>query len=81
MNVGHDRETSIRDLIEMILAVIGEKRDVVYDTSKPEGATRKGCDPTKLRTVTGFVPEITLESGLPETVDFYRATLDEGTEK
>lgn len=81
VNIGHDRETSIRDLLEMILAVTGEKRDVLFDTSKPEGATRKSCDPSRLRTVTGFAPEITLESGLPETIDFYRATLAEVTGK
>lgn len=79
VNIGHDRETSIRDLLEMILAVTGEKRDVLFDTSQPEGATRKSCDPSRLRTVTGFAPEITLESGLPETIEFYRATLAEVT--
>ncbi|HEY2092849.1 MAG TPA: NAD-dependent epimerase/dehydratase family protein [Thermoanaerobaculia bacterium] len=77
INVGHDSETTIRQLIMTILDLTGESREVVFDTSKPEGATRKSCDPAKLRAVTGFVPKITLEKGLAETIDFYRTTAAE----
>jgi len=78
VNVGHDHETSIRDLIFKILEITGEKREVVFDTGKPEGATRKSCNPAKLHAITGFVPEITLEKGLAETIDFYRVTAGVG---
>ena len=71
VNVGHDHETSIRDLIFKILEITGKKREVIFDTSKPEGAARKSCDPSKLHAITGFVPEITLERGLAETIEFY----------
>jgi GDP-L-fucose synthase len=75
VNLGHNRETTIRDLLGLILKVTGQRRQVIFDISKPEGAVRKSCDPTKLETITGFVPAITLEQSLSETIDFYRQTL------
>lgn len=71
VNIGHDREITIRDLIALILEITGEKREVVFDRTKPEGAIRKSCDPTKLRQVTGFVPTIMLGDGLPATIAYY----------
>lgn len=73
VNVGHDRETTIRDLALKILAVTGSKSRLFFDTDKPEGATRKSADITKLVAVThGFVPQITLEEGLTEMIEYFR---------
>jgi nucleoside-diphosphate-sugar epimerase len=73
VNIGHDRETSIRELIERILAITGREAKVVFDTDKPEGAARKSADTTKLRKATqGFTPEITLDQGLEEMVECFR---------
>jgi len=75
VNVGHDRETTIRELIERILKVTGKKPEVVFDTSRPEGATRKSADVTKLRKATrGFTPQITLDEGLEEMVRYFKNT-------
>jgi nucleoside-diphosphate-sugar epimerase len=76
VNVGHDRETTIRELIERILKISGKTPKVVFDTTKPEGAARKSADVTKLRNVTnGFTPRITLDEGLKEMVAYFRDTL------
>jgi nucleoside-diphosphate-sugar epimerase len=75
VNVGHDQETSIRELLAKILELTGKRPRVVYDTSLPEGYRRRAADTTKLRQVTGgFVPQITLEQGLVEMVEWYQAT-------
>jgi GDP-L-fucose synthase len=69
VNVGHDRETTIRELIERILRITGRNPQVVFDTTKPEGAARKAADVSKLRSVTGgFTPKITLDEGLQEMI-------------
>lgn len=73
VNVGHDRETTIRELIERILKITGRNVKLVFDTTKPKGATRKSADVTKLREVThGFTPQITLDEGLEEMIEYFR---------
>jgi nucleoside-diphosphate-sugar epimerase len=75
VNVGHDRETSIRELAQRILKITGSNSELVFDTTKPEGATRKSADVTKLREVTGgFTPQITLDEGLEEMINYFRDT-------
>lgn len=73
VNVGHSRETTIRELVERILKITGKNVKVVFDTTKPEGAARKAADVTKLREVThGFTPQITLDEGLKEMIEYFR---------
>lgn len=76
VNVGHDRETTIRDLVERIIRLNGGHRDLKFDTTKPEGATRKSADVEKLQRVTGFTPQITLDEGLAEMITYFRGQLD-----
>jgi nucleoside-diphosphate-sugar epimerase len=60
-------------LIERILAITDRKVNLVFDTTKPEGAVRKSADVTKLKEVThGFIPQITLDEGLEEMIDYFR---------
>lgn len=76
VNVGHDRETSIRDLVLKIIAIAGVDPVLIFDTSKPEGASRKSADITKLRSVTrGFSPLITLEEGLSEMIIYFKGMM------
>jgi nucleoside-diphosphate-sugar epimerase len=70
VNVGHNTETSIRELVDILLNVTGRELTVWFDLTKPEGARRKSADTSKLRDVTGFVPETDLRSGLVEMVDY-----------
>lgn len=68
-NVGHDKEVTIRGLMELILRVTGKSPEVVYDTTKPDGYPRRAADVTKLKRVTeGFVPDTPLEEGVREMV-------------
>ena len=76
VNIGHDEETTIRDLITRICRLAAKPCEVVFDTSKPEGAGRKAADTTKLRAVTlGFVPSVTLDQGLEEMLDSFTARM------
>jgi len=81
VNVGHDRETSIRELLEAILKITGQSPKVIFDTTKPEGAKRKSADITKLRKVTGgFTPQITLDEGLKEMISYFTDNIFKGKE-
>jgi len=72
VNLGHDRETTIRELVKKIQELTGISRKVFYDTSKPEGYLRRAANVDNLRKITGFVPEITLEEGLREAIECYK---------
>lgn len=73
VNLGHDKEISIRELVEKIQEMTGIKNPVYYNTNMPEGYPRRAADTTKLKKVTGgFTPQISLEEGLAEMIDWYR---------
>ncbi|UCH33375.1 MAG: NAD-dependent epimerase/dehydratase family protein [Armatimonadota bacterium] len=75
VNVGHDQETTIKELLSKIIELTGKQPRVLYDTSLPEGYRRRAADTTKLRQVTGgFVPQISLEQGLVEMIEWYQST-------
>jgi nucleoside-diphosphate-sugar epimerase len=69
VNLGHNRETTLRELVERIIAVTGEHPQVFFDRTKPEGAVRKAADVTKLKQVIqGFDPQMDLDQGLSEMI-------------
>jgi len=79
VNIGHDQEITIRQLVGVILRITGKSPKVVFDATKPDGYPRRAADVAKLRMVTGgFVPETPLEEGITEMVDQFRASTHEG---
>jgi GDP-L-fucose synthase len=57
----------------MIADVVGFTGQFVYDNSKPDGTPRKLLDISKL-TALGWLPRITLEAGIRQTYEWYRAS-------
>jgi GDP-L-fucose synthase len=72
VNVGTGQETRIRDLAEMIRAVVGFDGEVVWDTSRPDGQPKRYLDTSRARELMGFEAEVPLEDGLRRTVASYR---------
>ncbi|MBI3306602.1 MAG: NAD-dependent epimerase/dehydratase family protein [Candidatus Omnitrophica bacterium] len=68
INVGHDKEVTIKELFQLICKVIGKYPQPKFDTTKPDGYPRRAADATLLRKYTGFVPSISLEQGIQEMV-------------
>ena len=77
VNVGHDRETTIRELAERIATLSGTDCRFQFDLTRPEGATRKSADIRKLHSTTSFTPQITLDEGLAEMIGYFREALAE----
>lgn len=71
INVGTGRDVSIRELAELVAEAVGYSGDVVWDTSKPDGTSRKLLDVERLNKI-GWHSAISLEEGIRETVDWYR---------
>jgi len=63
VNIGTGKETTIKDLANMIKEMTGFKGEVTFDPSKPDGTMRKLTDTTLLKRL-GFENRITLSEGL-----------------
>ena len=74
VNIGNDtEETVIEDLARLVLRRAGH-RPSIERVPAPAGSPERRCpDLTRLRALTGFAPKVPLETGLAETVDWYRA--------
>jgi GDP-L-fucose synthase len=70
VNIGTGEDLSIRDLAEMIKAIIGYEGALTWDSSKPDGTPRKLLDVSRLRAL-GWKHTYTLPDGIRKTVDWY----------
>ena len=66
VNIGHDKEITVKELFTVICRVVGRTPKAFYDTTKPDGYPRRAADTTRLKQITGFIPSISLEEGLTE---------------
>ena len=64
VNIGHERDISIRELAETIVRLSGRDVELKFDTSKPDGYPRRAADTTLLRELIGWVPDTPLEDTL-----------------
>ena len=63
INVGTGKECSIRQLTESIAKVVGFQGNIVWDTTKPDGAARKLMDSSQIFDL-GWKPKYDLQDGL-----------------
>ncbi len=70
-NVGVNKGISIKDLSMKIAKILDWNGEFVYDTSKPDGALEKRVDGSSSLKLLSWEPEIDLDKGLEETVEWY----------
>lgn len=75
INVGSGEDLAIADLARLIGEVVGFRGDLVFDTSKPDGAPRKLLDVARLRAL-GWQPSIALRDGIAATYRWYVAACE-----
>jgi GDP-L-fucose synthase len=75
INVGTGEDCTIRELVETVAKVTNFKGEIVWDTSKPDGAPRKLMDVSRLRDL-GWKHTYDLESGLTHAFDWFLANQD-----
>jgi CDP-glucose 4,6-dehydratase len=73
-NAGGDQPHSVLEVVEQMCKVAGTdvKPDVRGTGTPPGEITRQWVDSTKLRSMSGWAPQVSLEEGLRRTVDWYR---------
>jgi len=70
INVGRGVDYTIRELVETFAKVVGYTGDIEFDSSKPDGSSRKLMDvsrPIKL----GWEAQVDLETGLAKTYEWF----------
>ena len=71
INIGTGEEITIRDLVDLIAAIVGFEGRLVYDPSKPDGQPRRCLDISRAEEEFGFRARVSLEEGLRSTTDWY----------
>lgn len=70
INIGADREITIKELAEKIASVVGYTGEIYWDTSMPNGTPRRALDNSKMGAL-GWKAKTSLEDGLKKTIDWY----------
>jgi GDP-L-fucose synthase len=73
VNIGTGTETNIRTLAETIQRLVGYQGETVWDASRPDGQPRRFLDVSRARQLMGFEARVSLEDGLRNTIESFRA--------
>ncbi len=71
VNLGSNREISIRELADTIRDLVGYQGDLVWNTSKPNGQPRRKLDTSRARERFGFETRMPFTEGLQRTIAWY----------
>jgi GDP-L-fucose synthase len=77
INLGTNREVTIRETVELIASMVGYTGELVWDPSKPDGQPRRRVDPARAEALLGWRARMPFEEGLRRTIDWYLAHRDE----
>lgn len=72
INVGVGKDISIRELAQRIQKIVGFEGDLIFDTTKPDGAPRKLLDVSRLADLSWHA-KIPLRSGIESTYQWFLA--------
>jgi GDP-L-fucose synthase len=73
INLGSDREITIRETAETIARVTGFTGELQWDVTKPDGQPRRRIDPSRAAQMLGWRASMSFAEGLQRTVDWYVA--------
>ena len=69
-NVGAGTDITIKELADMIQSQVGHKGNIKWDSSKPDGTTRKLMDSSKIMQL-GWQPTYNLQNGIANTYSWF----------
>lgn len=71
VNLGTGIETSIKEVVKLIMEISGFKGRIVWDNRKPDGQPRRQLDVSKAKKLFGFRAKTKLRDGLKNTIHWY----------
>ena len=72
VNIGAGFEISIKDLVKLIVELMGYKGKVAWDKTKPDGQPRRMLDTERASKEFGFKAKTDFMEGLQKTIEWYR---------
>jgi UDP-glucuronate decarboxylase len=78
VNLGNPVETSVGELAEIIVALIGSRSTMVYRPLPVDDPVQRCPDITQAQTVLGWQPRTALEDGLSRTIAYFDQLLTTG---
>lgn len=79
VNVGNPREMTIQEFAETILRLTGSASELSFHPLPEDDPKVRQPDISKARRILGWEPEVSLEEGLGQTVEYFREVLAEET--
>jgi GDP-L-fucose synthase len=80
VNVGCGSGVSVKEVAEIVVKAIDPSVKIVWDTTKPTGDKKRIMDISRARSH-GWQPRISLEEGVKETVEWFRANRDKAEKR
>lgn len=72
INLGTSVRHKIKDVAQLILDLAGHRpKEIVFDTSKPEGVSTRALDVSRAKRLLGWEPKVSLEEGLRRVIEWY----------
>jgi nucleoside-diphosphate-sugar epimerase len=78
INIGTGHEITIKELASKISKIMQYNGEIVFNSNSLDGQPRRSLDISRAKTLLKFIPEIYLDSGLEETINWY---LNKGKDK
>jgi len=76
LNIGTDRLVTINGLVDIVSRIAGKHLTRSHDLSQPQGVRGRNSDNSRLRSVLGWEPRVSLEEGLARTYAWIRGELE-----
>lgn len=76
VNFGNPREMTIKEIAEMVLELTGSKSKLIYQPLPQDDPCKRKPDITCAKTELGWQPEVVLEEGLRQTIEYFRSTIE-----
>jgi len=76
VNIGNPAELTIRQFAEEILRVVGSESTIDYRPLPADDPRQRRPDITKAQRLLGWGPTVSLETGLRETIEYFRPRVD-----
>lgn len=76
INVGSGIETSLKEVVDIIVKIIKFEGNIAFNSFKPDGEPRKCLDISLLKETIDFKPAVSLEQGIEQTINWFISNKD-----
>ncbi|MBF0360992.1 MAG: GDP-L-fucose synthase [Oligoflexia bacterium] len=77
INIGSSSDITIKEVVDMLMNVVGYRGEIIFDSSKPDGTPRKIVDSSKIKKL-GWEPSTALYDGLKISYNDFLEKLNQG---